>query len=115
MIHEHKNSPSHPSTRDLLIDRDQSTTHLESLSQSLNNAVYFRAILPKEDPRYGSNTASKANKPDWRQVEGWQAQGYNIHIVVNGGNHKDEHVPGLTQPLLAAAAMPTAPKVGGVI
>jgi hypothetical protein len=92
MIHQHKNSHSHPSTQNLSIDRDIATTHLQALSQSLNAPVYLRGFLPKEDPRYGSNTARKANKINWKQIEGWQAQGYSIHIVVNGGGHKDEDV-----------------------
>ncbi|MBW4640531.1 MAG: DUF3987 domain-containing protein [Gloeocapsa sp. UFS-A4-WI-NPMV-4B04] len=90
-MHEHKQTHSHPSLKNLLIDRDQATTQLEALSHSLNNA-YLRAFLPKEDPRYGSNTARKADRINWKEIESWQAQGYGIHIVVNGGGHKDEDV-----------------------
>ncbi|PSB55160.1 DNA primase, partial [Chroococcidiopsis cubana CCALA 043] len=56
------------------------------------DAVYVRAFLPKEDPRYAPNTGRKADRLNWEQVERWQAQGYGVYIVVNGGGHKDEDV-----------------------
>jgi hypothetical protein len=90
-MHKHKQTHSHPSLENLSIDRDQATTQLEALSHTLNNA-YLRAFLPKEDPRYGSNTARKADRINWQEIESWQAQGYGVHIVVNGGGHKDEDI-----------------------
>ncbi len=82
------NAPAHP----LHIDRDHATTQLEALGYSRGNAVYIRAFLPKEDPRYGPGTGRKADKLNWEQVERWQTEGYGIYIVVNGGGHKDEDV-----------------------
>lgn len=88
----HKNSLSNTSeSYSLRIDRDQATTQIEALGHKLN-AVCVRAFLPKEDPRYGPNTGRKADKLDWKQIEQWQAQGYGIYIVVNGGGHKDENI-----------------------
>jgi hypothetical protein len=81
-MHEHKQTHSHPSLENLLIDRDQATTQLEALSHSLNNA-YLSAFLPKEDPRYGSNTARKADRLNWQEIESWQAQGYGANEEVS--------------------------------
>jgi hypothetical protein len=74
------------------IDRNQATAHLEALGYQQGDAVYVRAFLPKEDPRYAPNTGRKADRLNWEQVERWQAQGYGVYIVVNGGGHKDEDV-----------------------
>jgi len=88
-----KNSfTSTPNSCTLHLDRDQATSQLEALGHSLSNAVYIRAFLPKEDPRYANDKGRKADKLNWEQLERWQAQGYSIHIVVNGGGHKDENV-----------------------
>ncbi|MDZ4877830.1 MAG: hypothetical protein CLLPBCKN_007265 [Chroococcidiopsis cubana SAG 39.79] len=76
----------------LTLDRQQAVAHLETLGYKQGDAVYVRAFLPKEDPRYAPNTGRKANRLNWEQVERWQAQGYGIYIVVNGGGHKDEDV-----------------------
>jgi hypothetical protein len=74
------------------IDRNQATAHLEALGYQPGNAVYIRAFLSKEDPRYAPNTGRKADRLNWEQIEHWQAQGYGVYIVVNGGGHKDEDV-----------------------
>lgn len=74
------------------IDRNHATTHFEALGYSRGDAVYVRAFLPKEDHRHGPGAGRKADKLNWEQVERWQAEGYGIHIVVNGGGHKDEDV-----------------------
>ncbi|AFZ33571.1 MULTISPECIES: DUF3987 domain-containing protein [Cyanophyceae] len=74
------------------IDRNQATAHLEALGYQPGHAVYIRAFLSKEDPRYAPNTGRKAERLNWEQVERWQAQGYGVYIVVNGGGHKDEDV-----------------------
>jgi hypothetical protein len=76
----------------LEIDRQQAITQLEMLGYQQGDAVYVRAFLPKEDPRYAPNTGRKADRLNWEQVERWQAQGYGVYIVVNGGGHKDEDV-----------------------
>ncbi|PSB49226.1 DNA primase [Cyanosarcina cf. burmensis CCALA 770] len=76
----------------LEIDRQQTITQLEMLGYQQGDAVYVRAFLPKEDPRYAPNTGRKADRLNWEQVEQWQAQGYGVYIVVNGGGHKDEDV-----------------------
>ncbi len=82
------NTTAHP----LHIDRDHATTQLKALAYNRGDAVYIRAFLPKEDPRYGPGTGRKADKLNWEQVERWQAEGYGIYLVVNGGGHKDEDV-----------------------
>jgi hypothetical protein len=74
------------------IDRNQATAHLEALGYQPGNAVYIRAFLSKENPRYAPNTGRKADRLNWEQIERWQAQGYGVYIVVNGGGHKDEDV-----------------------
>lgn len=79
-------------TRAPHVDRHQTITHLEALGCKRGDAVYIRAFLPKEDPRYGPRTGRKGDKLNWEQVERWQAEGYGIYIVVNGGGHKDEDV-----------------------
>ncbi|MBD2305569.1 DUF3987 domain-containing protein [Chroococcidiopsis sp. FACHB-1243] len=76
----------------LTLDRQQVVAQLETLGYKQGDAVYVRAFLPKEDHRYAPNTGRKANRLNWEQVEGWQAQGYGVYIVVNGGGHKDEDV-----------------------
>ncbi|OWY65854.1 DNA primase [cyanobacterium TDX16] len=76
----------------LTLDRQQVAAHLKTLGYKQGDAVYVRAFLPKEDPRYAPNTGRKANRLNWEQVERWQVQGYGVHIVVNGGGHKDEDV-----------------------
>lgn len=76
----------------LTLDRQQAVAHLETLGYKQGDAVYVRAFLPKEDPRYAPNTGRKADRLNWEQVERWQAQGYGVYIVVNGGGHKDEDV-----------------------
>jgi hypothetical protein len=76
----------------LRIDLNQAAAHLEALGYNRDDAVYVRAFLSKEDPHYGPNTGRKADKLNWEQIEQWQAQGYGIYIVVNGGGHKDENV-----------------------
>ncbi|PSB48569.1 DNA primase [Cyanosarcina cf. burmensis CCALA 770] len=76
----------------LTLDRQQVVAHLETLGYKQGDAVYVRAFLPKEDPRYAPNTGRKADRLNWEQVERWQAQGYGVYIVVNGGGHKDEDV-----------------------
>lgn len=78
--------------RVLHLDRHQTITHLEILGCKRGDAVYIRAFLPKEDPRYGPGTGRKADKLNWEQVERWQTEGYGIYIVANGGGHKDEDV-----------------------
>jgi hypothetical protein len=89
----HKNSSSStPRAHTLRIDREQATAQLEALGQSLSHAVYIRAFLPKEDPRSADDKGRKADKLNWEQLERWQAQGYGVHIVVNGDGHKDEDV-----------------------
>ncbi len=89
---ENKNQFTNKPPLSLRIDHDQATTQLEALGYSRGEAVYVRALLPKEDPRYGPGTGRKADKLNWEQVERWQAQGYGIHIVINGGGHKDADV-----------------------
>lgn len=76
----------------LTLDRQQAVAHLETLGYKQGDAVYVRAFLPKEDPRYAPNTGRKADRLNWEQVERWQAQGYGVYVVVNGGGHKDEDV-----------------------
>ena len=88
----HQNSHLHLSPHKLSIDRQQATIQIKVLGHSLSDAVRIRAFLPKEDPNYGPNTGRKADKLNWEQIEGWQAQGYGVYIVVNGGGHKDEDV-----------------------
>ncbi|WP_250126635.1 DUF3987 domain-containing protein [Chroococcidiopsis sp. CCMEE 29] len=90
-LHKHSFT-STPKSRTLHLDREQATSQLEALGQSLSHAVYVRAFLPKEDPRYANDKGRKANELNWQQLERWQAQGYGIYIVVNGGGHKDEDV-----------------------
>jgi hypothetical protein len=88
----HKNSLSNTSeSYTLRIDRAQATTQIEALGHQLNS-VCVRAFLPKEDKRYAPNSGRKADQLDWKQIEQWQAQGYGIYIVVNGGGHKDENI-----------------------
>ncbi len=93
-LENHENQQNHyPSlTSTLRIDRAHATTQLETLGYSRGDALYVCAILPKEDPRYCPGR--KADKLNWEQVEGWQAEGYGIYIctVVNGSGHKDEDV-----------------------
>jgi len=76
----------------LEIDRQQAITQLEMLGYQQGDAVYVRAFLPKEDPHYAPNTGRKADHLKWEQIASWQAQGYGVYIVVNGGGHKDEDV-----------------------
>jgi len=89
----HQNSfSSTPRAHTLRIDREQATAQLEALGQCLSHGVYIRAFLPKEDPRSADDKGRKADQLNWEQLERWQAQGYSIHLVVNGGGHKDEDV-----------------------
>jgi hypothetical protein len=89
----HKNSSSStPRAHTLRIDREQATAQIEALGQCLSHTVYIRAFLPKEDPRCADDKGRKADQLNWEQLERWQAQGYGIYIVVNGGGHKDEDV-----------------------
>ncbi|OWY69027.1 DNA primase [cyanobacterium TDX16] len=88
-----KNRSSSPSvSQKLHLDRSSAIAQLEMLGYKRGDAIYIRAFLPKEDPRYAPNTGRKADKLSWEQVERWQEQGYGIYIVVNGGGHKDEDV-----------------------
>ncbi len=87
-----KNLQSAASADNFSIDRAQATTQLEALEFKRGDAIYVRAFLPKEDPRSAPNTGRKADKLNWKQIEHWQAQGYGIYIVVNGGGHKDADV-----------------------
>ena len=88
-----KNRSSSPSvSQKLYLDRSSAIAQLEILGYKRGDAIYIRAFLPKEDPRYAPNTGRKADKLSWEQVERWQEQGYGIYIVVNGGGHKDEDV-----------------------
>jgi len=85
-------SSSLPVSQKLQLDRYSAIAQLERLGYKRGDAIYIRAFLPKEDPRYAPNTGRKADKLSWKQVERWQEQGYGIYIVVNGGGHKDEDV-----------------------
>jgi hypothetical protein len=88
-----KNTSSSPSvSQKLHLNRSSAIAQLEMLGYKRGDAIYIRAFLPKEDPRYAPNTGRKADKLSWEQVERWQEQGYGIYIVVNGGGHKDENV-----------------------
>ncbi|MDV2996841.1 MAG: hypothetical protein N4J56_006546 [Chroococcidiopsis sp. SAG 2025] len=88
-----KNISSSPSvSQKLHLERSSAIAQLEILGYKRGDAIYIRAFLPKEDPRYAPNTGRKADKLSWEQVERWQEQGYGIYIVVNGGGHKDENV-----------------------
>lgn len=79
--------------RFIKVARIQMNSSLEVLGHKRGDAVYIRAFIPKEDPRYDPNTVRKADNLNWKQIEGWQAQGYSICIVVNGGGgDKDEDV-----------------------
>jgi hypothetical protein len=89
----HQNSSVSTSAKQALrIDREQATAQLEALGQCLSHSVYIRAFLPKQDPRSALDKGRKADQLNWEQLERWQAQGYSIHLVVNGGGHKDENV-----------------------
>jgi len=74
------------------IDTSQAIKQLELLGYQRGDAVYVRAFLPKEDPRYASGTARKADKINFKQILQWQQQGYGVYFVINGGGHKDENV-----------------------
>jgi hypothetical protein len=74
------------------IDTSQAIRQLELLGYHRGDAVYVRAFLPKEDPRYAPNTGRKADKLNFKQILHWQQQGYGIYFVINGGGHKDEDV-----------------------
>ncbi|MDF5723001.1 MAG: DUF3987 domain-containing protein [Rhizonema sp. PD37] len=76
----------------LEIDTSQAIRQLELLGYQQGDAVYVRAFLPKEDPRYALNTARKADHLNFKQIWQWQQQGYGIYFVINGGGHKDENV-----------------------
>ena len=76
----------------LRTDRNQATAQLTALGYSQGDTIYVRAFLPKEDPRYGPGTGRKADQLNWEQIERWQAEGYGIYIVVNGGGHKDQDI-----------------------
>ena len=92
MFQESKNQFTQFTSHKPCIDRNQATAHLEALGYQPGNAVYIRAFLSKEDLRYAPNTGRKADRLNWEQIERWQAQGYGVYIVVNGGGHKDEDV-----------------------
>ncbi len=89
---ENQSQSTNTTAHQLRIDRNHATNQLEALGYNRGDAVYIRAFLPKEDPRYGPGTGRKADKLNWEQVERWQAEGYGIYLVVNGGGHKDEDV-----------------------
>ncbi|MFQ4145541.1 DUF3987 domain-containing protein [Chlorogloeopsis sp. ULAP02] len=74
------------------IDTSQAIKQLELLGYQRGDAIYVRAFLPKEDPRYAPNTGRKADKLNFKQILQWQQQGYGIYFVINGGGHKDEDV-----------------------
>lgn len=74
------------------IDTSQAIRQLELLGYHRGDAVYVRAFLPKEDPRYAPNTGRKADKLNFKQILHWQQHGYGIYFVINGGGHKDEDV-----------------------
>lgn len=74
------------------IDTSQAIRQLELLGYHRGSAVYVRAFLPKEDPRYAPNTGRKADKLKFKQILQWQQQGYGIYFVINGDGHKDEDV-----------------------
>ncbi|WP_029630753.1 MULTISPECIES: DUF3987 domain-containing protein [Nostocales] len=74
------------------IDTSQAIKQLELLGYQRGDAVYVRAFLPKEDPRYAPGTARKADKINFKQILQWQQQGYGVYFVINGGGHKDENV-----------------------
>ncbi|TBR56817.1 hypothetical protein B4U84_27765 [Westiellopsis prolifica IICB1] len=76
----------------LEIDTSQAIKQLQLLGYQRGDAIYVRAFLPKEDPRYAPNTGRKANKLNFKQILEWQQQGYGIYFVINGGGHKDEDV-----------------------
>lgn len=74
------------------IDTSQAIKQLELLGYKRGDAVYVRAFLPKEDPRFAPGTARKADKINFKQILQWQQQGYGVYFVTNGGGHKDENV-----------------------
>ncbi|BAZ70754.1 MAG: DUF3987 domain-containing protein [Pelatocladus maniniholoensis HA4357-MV3] len=74
------------------IDTSQAIKQLELLGYQRGDAIYVRAFLPKEDPRYAPNTGRKADKLNFKQILQWQQQGYGIYFVINGGGHKNEDV-----------------------
>jgi len=78
--------------RNLKIDQQQAITQLETLGYNRGDAVYVRAFLPKEDPRYGPGTGRKADQLNFAQCDRWQAEGYGIYFVINGGGHSDNDV-----------------------
>lgn len=58
-----KNISSSPSvSQKHHLDRTSAIAQLEMLGYKRGDAIYIRAFLPKEDPRYAPNTGRKAGE-----------------------------------------------------
>lgn len=78
----------------LQLDREQTLRQLELLGDKPDK-VYLTAFFPKGDPRTkGENRdkGRKAQRLNYAEVEGWQAQGRGVYLVANGYGHGKEDV-----------------------
>lgn len=70
----------------LKIDQAQSIAHLTALSYQRGDAVYIRYIHPV------TKKSIKASKLDFAEANRYQAQGFDLYFVVNGGGDTDSAV-----------------------
>lgn len=78
----------------LTIEKEQALRQLELLGDKPDK-VYLTAFFPKGDPRTkGENRdkGRKAQRLNYAEVEGWQAQGRGVYLVANGYGHGKEDV-----------------------
>ncbi|MCA1993590.1 MAG: DUF3987 domain-containing protein, partial [Coleofasciculus sp. S288] len=81
------------SATSLTIDTKQAKRQLTLLGYKSGDSVYMRFFVPEGDPRYGTKDAArKSNKLNWAEVARYQADGYGVYFVVNGGGHRDKDV-----------------------
>ncbi len=68
------------------IDQNQALRHLKALGYKQGEKVYVRYIHPV------SKKSIKATKLDFKSANRYQAQGYDVYFVVNGGGDTDSAV-----------------------
>jgi hypothetical protein len=78
-----------PEKTALTVDQEQAKQQLELLGYKVGDAVYLRGFVPKGDTR---KIARKSDRLNYKEIEGWQADGCGVYLVVNGHGHSKADV-----------------------
>ncbi len=79
-----------PKKNVLAIDQEQAKKQLALLGYKSGDNVYLTAFFPKGDPRTKGESRDKGRKAErlsYSEIEGWQAEGRGVYLVVNGYGH----------------------------